>query len=217
MTRWWKAARLRRRLNRPTPELQLIVRRLRAHLESAPGAALALVEIESAEAAAVALATLAHALVSEGQRVVLADAADGRPLATLLGGGDATGSIRMVSLKGEPVGLFVAPADPTRMADQNAGEDADVVLVLATVDPAFGADHLAAWADDAVVMVRAGEATTPHIDGVARQLRAARIIIRSGVLIGTDPDDHSSGVSATRPYSPDPADLLLETIKASGN
>jgi hypothetical protein len=102
------------------------------------------------------------------------------------------------------------------MADQDAGEDADVVLVLASIDPAIGADHVAAWAGDAVVMVRAGEATPARIDGVAQQLRDSRIIIRSGVLIGTDPDDHSSGIPTTRHYPADPADLLLETLKAAG-
>ncbi len=217
MTRWWKAARLRRRLNHPTPALQLIVRRLRVQLQNAPGEALALVEIGSAEPAAVALASLAHLLASDGQRVVLADTAEGRPLSTLVRGSCEAGSLCMVSVKGQPVGLFVAPADPTRMADLDAGEDADVVLVLASIDPALGADHVAAWAGDAVVMVRAGEATSSRIDGVAKQLREARVLIRSAVLIGTDSDDYSSGLPAPRPHGPDPADLLLQSLNASGH
>ncbi len=216
MIRWWRAARLRRRVSRPTPATQLIVRRLRAHLESAPGTALALVEIGSVEPSAVAVAALAHAVASEGQRVVLADAAEGRPLARLLRTRGAAGNIQTASIEGLPVGLYVAPTDPTQMADFDAGEEAEVVLVLATVDPAFGADHIGAWVSDAVVMVRAGEATTPRIDGVAKQLRDARIMIRSGLLIGSDRNDHSSGIPASRHSSPDPADILLETLKASG-
>ena len=174
MTRWWKAVRLRGRLRRPTPALQLVVRRLRAHLETAPNAALALVEIGAVESAAVAIAALAHSLSSEGKRVVLADAAEGRPLVGLLGGGERPGTVRMVSLGGRPVGLYVAPQDPTRMADNEGREDADVILVLATVDPALGADHLAAWASDAVVMVRTGAASGPRIGAIAQQLRDAR-------------------------------------------
>ena len=52
----------------------------------------------------------------------------------------------------------MAPDDPAEMADKAVGEDADAILILATIEPALGADHIAAWASDAVVMVRAGGA-----------------------------------------------------------
>jgi hypothetical protein len=210
-------ARLRWRLRRPSPALQLVLTRLRAYLKSAPGGALALVEVEAADAAAMAITALGHALASEGQRVVLADVAEGRPLAALLGARNTPpGTVHLVSVNGRVIGLFVAPDDPTEMADKEAGEDADSILVLATVDPAFGADHIAAWASDAVVMVTAGGANGPRIKGVAHQLRDARMIIRSGLLIGTDPDDHSSGIPATFGHSGDLADFLMETLKATG-
>jgi hypothetical protein len=193
----------------------MVERRLRAHLETASGAALALVEIEAAESAAIAIAALARSLASEGNRVVLADSARGRPLATLLGGGPAApGTVRTASINGQPVELFVAPADPAQMTDKEAGEDADVILVLATVDPGLGADHIAAWASDAVVMIQAGAASASRIDGVGQQLRAARMSIRSAVLVGSDPDDDSSGYPY--PFLDDPTDHLFETLKAAG-
>ena len=42
------------------------------------------------------------------------------------------------------------------------------------------------------------------------------MIIQAGVLIGTDPDDHSSGVLAICQRSSDPAHLLFETLKVGG-
>jgi hypothetical protein len=174
------------------------------------------VEVESGDAAALAVAALGHALASEGQRVVIADAARGRPLAVLLGADRSARAVQEVAVNGRKIGLFVAPDDPTEMADKQIGEDAHAILILATVDPAFGADHIAAWASDAVVMVKAGGANGAQIDGVAHQLRDARMIIRAGLLIETDPDDHSSGVPATYRHARDPADVLLESLRATG-
>jgi hypothetical protein len=195
--------------------LQLVERRLRAHLETAPGAALALVEIEATESATVAIAALARSLAAEGNRVVLADSARGRPLAALLGAGEgAAGTVRTVSINEQQVDLFVAPDDPAQMTDKEAGEDADAILVLATVDPSLGADHIAAWASDAVVMVQAGAASATRIAGIGQQLRAARMTIRSALLIGTDAEDESSGYPF--PFLDDPTDRLFETLKAAG-
>lgn len=216
MTPWLKTARLRRRLRRPTLALQLVERRLRAHLESAPSAALAVVEIDAAEPTAVAVAALARSVASEGRRVVLADVADGRPLAALLGGSGTPGNVRTVSIDGRAVGLYVAPDDPAEMADKEAGEDADVILILATVDPALGADHIAAWASDAVVMVQAGAASPSQIKAVGQQLRQTGMAVRSAILVGTDAADHSSGVPATYQHPGDPADHSLTNLKAAG-
>lgn len=214
MRRAWRRTRLRWRLKRPSPALRLVVSRLRAYLETAPGTALALVEVECADGALVAVVALADRLAAEGQRVILADVATGRPLAALLGGKDAGGTIRTVSLNGRDVGLFVAPEDPTEMADKEVGEEADAILILATLDPAFGAEHIAAWASDAVVMVRSGGASLARIEGVAQQLRSARMIIRSGLLIDMDRDDHSSGVPADMAPGHDPTDFLMESLKS---
>jgi hypothetical protein len=212
--RWYQTARLRRRLRRPSTAYQLIARRLRAHLESAPSEALAVVEVDTADAAAVALAMLARSLASEGRRVVVADAARRHPLASLLGGRGTAGITRPVTLGGHAIGLFVAPDDTACMAEEQAGEDADVILVLATLDQALGADHIAAWASDAVVMVRAGAASAARIDRIGMQLRDARLTIRSAILVGADRDDHSSGIPNTLASLDDPGHRLPETSEA---
>lgn len=215
MTRWWKMHRLRRRLKRPTPALVSVVRRLHAHLDAAQADALALVEIGTAEPAAVSIAVLASMVSSEGKGVILVDAAEDRPLCGMLRPKGDPACVRRVSVRGQSVGLYVAPADPTGTGRETVGEEADVTLVLATVDPAVGADHLAAWARDAIVMVRAGKATRSHIDGIASHLRHARIAILSGMLIGTDREDHSSGVPPARDFSAESAQRLPEALRDS--
>jgi len=188
----WRAARLRWRLRRPSSTLQLLERRLRAQLESTDSRALALVEINATGPAVLAIAALASSLASDGKRVVVADVGQGRPLGTLLGADGGTGMVRPVSIQGQPVGLLVAPDDPAQMAVPEVGDVADATLLLASADQAFGADHIAAWAKDAVVMVGAGRASTTALDAVRRQLREVNVAIRSGVLVGHDPDGQGS-------------------------
>ena len=83
--RLMRKSRLSRRLKEPSPSLLMIERRLRGHLESAPGSALAVVAVGTPEPTALALGSLALDLSSEGHRVVVVDAADNRPLASILG------------------------------------------------------------------------------------------------------------------------------------
>lgn len=223
----WTALRLRRRLKRPAPALQSVVYRLQAQLESAPRAALSVVEIEAALPAAVSIAALAYHLASQGKTVVLADAAKGRPLRKLLRAEARPGTLANVVLHGQSLSLFVAPPDPARMAQaaegieaaegvKRATVDADVTLVLATVDPAIGAAHLAPWATSAVAMVRAGGATKPRLEGVAAHLRHARIRLLSAILTGSDPFDQSSGFPAGWTSADDLAPGLLKILRASG-
>lgn len=226
----WTALRLRRRLKRPAPALQSVVYRLQAQLESAPRAALSVVEIEAAIPAAVSIAALAYHLASQGKTVVLADAAKGRPLRKLLRAKARPGTLENVVLHGQSLSLFVAPPDPARMAQaaegaegigaaegvERATVDADVTLVLATVDPAIGAAHLAPWATSAVAMVRAGGATKPRLEGVAAHLRHARIRLLSAILTGSDPFDQSSGFPAGWTSADDLAPGLLKILRASG-
>ena len=79
----------------------MIERRLRGHLESAPGSALAVVTVGTPEPTALAVGALALALSSEGHRVVVVDAADNRPLACLLG----------LTTKPEAMEMFQLPAE----------------------------------------------------------------------------------------------------------
>ena len=125
---------------------------------------------------------------------MLFDGAEGRPLAALLGGRRGQDPGRTVTINGHEVALFVAPEDPDQMAWMDCPEDADVILTLATVDPALGAEHISTSVSDVVVMVRAGAASFVHLDTVGQLLRQALIGVRSAILIDSDRDDHSSGL-----------------------
>lgn len=68
------------------------------------------------------------------------------------------------------------------------------MLVLATLDPALGGDHLATWASDAVAVVTAGQSSWTKIHAVGEMLRLAQIRVASAVLVGADSADDSIGV-----------------------
>jgi hypothetical protein len=188
--------RLHRRLTNPTPDLRMIGRRLRTNLESAPGSALGVIALGAAEPGALAVGLLALDLSSEGHRVVLVDSADDRLLASVFGHTSQVGTteaFQSLSLGSPPVTVIVAPDDPAQMAQKPPPDDAEAVLVLATLDPAFGAEHLASWVTDAVMLLTATEVTVPQIEIAGEMLRDAGIFLRSVILLGSDSRDSSSG------------------------
>ena len=156
--RLMRKRRLNRRLRNPSPALLMIGRRLRTNLESAPGSALGVIALGATEAAALAVGLLALDLTSEGHRVVVVDAAEDRLLPSVLG---HTSQVRTkenfesLNLGSPAVRVIVAPEDPAQMAQKPPPDDAEAVLVLATLDPAFGAEHLASWVTDAVIVLSA--------------------------------------------------------------
>jgi hypothetical protein len=75
-----------------------------------------------------------------------------------------------------------------------ASADADLVLTLITLDPAFGGDHLATWATDAVAVVTAGRSTGTTIHSIAEMIRLSGTRLDSVVLVGADKQDQSLGV-----------------------
>ena len=77
------------------------------------------------------------------------------------------------------------------------------MLTLATLDPAFGGDHLATWATDAVAVVTAGESSAERIHAVGEMIRLAGMRLDSAVLVGADKGDESLGV-ALAPDEPAP-------------
>jgi capsular polysaccharide biosynthesis protein len=209
--------RKRRFLGRAAWDLDM--RRVVAHLRSAvPGssrgpASLAVVAVDDAHVAARAVASLAMSYASEGRQVVLADLSGGARLARLLG---AKGpGMHTVSRKGanfvvavpEPddvalVGplrgstLSVVPAQADK-ALVEASNSADVMLTLASLDPALGSEYLATWATDAVGMVTAGQSSEERIRGVREMIRLAGTRLDSVVLVGADKRDQSLGASST--------------------
>jgi capsular polysaccharide biosynthesis protein len=191
--RWLRRYRLRWRMKNPGAALRMIERRLRARLEATPDSALAVVDLEATAPAALSVGVLALSLAGEGKRVVVADMAEGRPLARLLGPAPRDGEPRTVSFDRKGLVLVVAPDDPAQMAQKGAPPDVDATLVLTSVDPAFGCEHLAAWVSAAVVVLTAGRPTTSRVAAVGEMFRDAGIETVSAILVGTDENDDSIG------------------------
>ena len=214
--RRWRLTLPRKRAKR-----RLDMRRVVAHLRSAvPGssrgpASLAVVAVDDAQVAAQAVASLAVSYASENKKVVLADLSGDADLARLLGVRDP--GIHQVSQNGAslsvvlpergevtpagPVAFGASPAVPAS-ADEalvTAYSSADILLTLATLDPAFGGDYLGTWATNAVAVVTAGQSSAEKVHGVGEMIRLAGTRLDSVVLIGADKSDESLGVM-------DPAD-----------
>jgi hypothetical protein len=192
------------------------IRLVAEHLRSAvPGGSqtavgLAVVPVDDPLSVAPAVVALAASSAKDGKRVVLADLADGAPVARLLG--DAEPGVRMVEIEGVRLMMLVPDPDdvtaigPLRGRATSAGyarvseplatasADADLVLTLITLDPAFGGDHLATWATDAVAVVTAGRSTGTTIHSVAEMIRLSGTRLDSVVLVGADKQDQSLGV-----------------------
>jgi hypothetical protein len=208
--------RKRRLLGRAARDLDM--RRVVAHLRNAvPGssrgpASLAVVAVDDAHVAARAVASLAMSYASEGRQVVAADLSDGAHLARLLGV-KGTG-VHAVSREGTTILVTVPEPDdvglvgPLRgstlsampaQADKalvEASNSADVLLTLASLNPALGSEYLATWATDAVGMVTAGQSSEERIRGVREMVRLAGTRLNSVVLVGADKRDQSLGVGS---------------------
>jgi hypothetical protein len=202
---WARRLRLRRRLRHPDQALRMAQRRLRAHVDASPDGSLAIVEVQATEPAALSTAVLALSLASEGSRVVLADMAHGRPLAALFG---ATGKRSRLEI---PVGqgsitLAVAPDDPSELTVAGLANGADLVLALASADPSLGAEHIAGWASQAVVVLNAGKASSTRVNSTGQMLRVAGVNLRSAILFGAGAEDDTVGLVATDNSIDHPAD-----------
>ena len=209
--------RKRRWLGRAARDLDM--RRVVAHLRNAvPGssrgpASLAVVAVDDAHVAAHAVASLAMSYASEGRQVVAADLSGGAHLARLLGvkgtGMHAVSreganflvtvpepdDVALVGpLRGSTLSAVPARADKALV---EASSSADVLLTLASLDPALGSEYLATWATDAVGMVTAGQSSEERIRGVREMIRLAGTRLDSVVLVGADKSDQSLGVSNT--------------------
>jgi capsular polysaccharide biosynthesis protein len=68
-------------------------------------------------------------------------------------------------------------------------------LVVAEITPRIGAEHLATWADVAVLVVRAGKVPTDHLHSVGKTLGRAGFAVVMVALVGTDRRDPSDGES----------------------
>jgi hypothetical protein len=77
-----------------------------------------------------------------------------------------------------------------------ASNSADVLLTLASLNPALGSEYLATWATDAVGMVTAGQSSEERVRGVREMVRLAGTRLNSVVLVGADKRDQSLGVGS---------------------
>lgn len=191
------------------------VRRIVAHLRravpaDARHAALAAVAVDNARLVALPLVSLAALSARQGQRVVLADLSPGAPAARLLG--VRKPGIREVSAHGArlavvvpgrddpapagPLGPGGAPGSSGPAALADVYQSADLVLTLASLHPALGAEHIATWATGAVIVVTAGRSSQARIRAVGEMTELAGLRQVSAVLIGADKADVSLGVTS---------------------
>ncbi|MGE5286767.1 MAG: Wzz/FepE/Etk N-terminal domain-containing protein [Micromonosporaceae bacterium] len=172
-------------------------------------AALAVVPVDDLQVPALAVVSLAVSLAQADRRVVVADVCAGAPAAKLLGAADpGVGAVSVHDTR-----LVVAVPEPDDMAPSgplghrsardrrspfsatvaDACASADILLTLATLDPALGGEHLATWATDAVVMVTAGRSSSTRVHGVGEMIRLSGTRLVSAVLVGADTADDSLG------------------------
>lgn len=197
-----------------TANVRRIVANLRGTLPVGAGGrrpALAVVPVDDPKVAALSLVSLAVSRAQEGQKVVVADLASGVPVGRLLGSkAPGVRSVRAndayftlaVPDRGDiapvgPFGYFPPEALRSEFTDavRDACTSADLLLTLATLDPALGGEYLTTWATSAVVMVTAGQSSWARIHAVSEMIRLAGVSLTSAVLVGADKTDDSLGVT----------------------
>jgi len=202
------------------PDFQRVVSYLQDAAGTAPGAepaqgaegpALAVIGVDNLPVAGLAATALALSCAREGRKVLLADLCPGRPAARLLG---AKGpGVHEVAVDGVTVTVVIparddiAPAGP-RPGDQrehadealvSAWDRADLLVTVATLDPAVGGQFLAGWAARAVPVITTGESSSTRVNAVGEMIRSAGVGLVPAVLTGIDKTDESLG------YGPDGA------------
>ncbi len=128
--------------------------------------------------------------------MIVVDASADRPLTSILGLSPRPESMEMFELsagEGPPVRVLVAPEDPMAMAQKPPPEDADALLVLLTLDAAFGLEQVTPWARDAVMIMSPRGVTLTRMEVTREMLREAGVSLRSVILLDRDPQDDSSG------------------------
>jgi len=172
-------------------------------------AGLAVIAVDNAKVVARATVALALSYVRQGKQVVVADLSAGAPAARLLGtkrpgvhpvGQAGPNLVVAVPERNDfmPVGPLrglASAADAAQASDAltAACASADLLLTLASLDPAYGGDYLATWATDAVAMVTAGCSSAVRIHAVGEMVKFAGVRLGSVVLVAADKDDESLG------------------------
>ena len=204
---------LGRRATRRARDMTRIVAHLSAVVARNPRrpAGLAVVAVDNAQVVARAVVSMAVSRASQGQQVVVADLSNGARAARLLGVKrpgihtvSAKGTDLLVAIPGRddiaPVGPLSSGASKTEAPHASqalvaASASADLLLTLATLDPASGGEHLATWATDAVAVVTAGRSSGTRLNAVGEMIRLAGTRLVSVVVIGADKSDESLGAT----------------------
>ncbi|MDP9073135.1 MAG: Wzz/FepE/Etk N-terminal domain-containing protein, partial [Actinomycetota bacterium] len=191
--------RLRRGHDEPGPDVIRMAHHLRRAVAASDTArpGLLVVSVASESAAAFATATAGAVLRRDGNAILMADCSKGSALGRLLG---ATERLTTVH-SGPPASKLWLASDrldlPASVEQwlpvRDLGEQADIILVLATLDPAVGAGHLAELASTAVVVATAGRSTATALRSVGRMIRAEGIHLHSAMLVGADRNDETCG------------------------
>ena len=213
LSRWWPSRRGMAAAD--SPEVRRIAQHLgRAVLPASRGvAALAVVPVDDLQVAALSLVSLALSCAQDGHRVVVADLCPGSPAARLIGLKEP--GVHVATVHDAHLTVVVpdpddvAPVGPLSEGRRRARPDpsaaplfaacasASLLLTLASLDPAMGAEHLAGWADGAVAVVTAGESSATAIIAAGEMIRLAGMPLVSAVLVGSDKSDKSLGVLHT--------------------
>lgn len=181
---------------------------------TAPGtrpSALTVVAVGNARAIAPAVVSAVQSCAGSGRRVILADLVPGAPVARLLDirepGTQQAGDLTVfVPAPHDPM-----PAGPLRSSGRAPGPGApdealmaasraaDVILTVADLDPALGAEHLPTWAPSAVAVVTAGKSHAVRVDATGEMLRLSGVRLQSAILTSADRGDESLGVPQATP------------------
>lgn len=171
---------------------------------------LALAAMGNSAAAADILGATADLMREDGRSVLLVDLSPSGALQKWAGGG---GGVRRRTPRGgaephdvvRPPGALELATAPRTDDESDVGQlaerwaAADVVLVLAGVDPGVDAESLASWVGQVVPLVTAGESTPELLETTAELVRAAGLGLPFALMVGADPHDESLGRSAQGP------------------
>jgi capsular polysaccharide biosynthesis protein len=168
-------------------------------------AALCIIAVDNVAEVTDVAVEFAQLCAHNGRTVMVADLCAGAPTARALGAtGTGLSAITLDGAKGVvvvPDTDEIAPLGPRR-ADRASGandellrayDHVDLLLTIALLDPAVGAEHLVTWASDAVAIVTAGRSTATRLRAVSGMIKLSGTRLTSVVLASADKSDESLG------------------------
>jgi uncharacterized protein YciW len=171
---------------------------------------LALLSAASESDTVTVAAHLAQTLRQRGAPVSVVDLTEAGRLGAILGS-EAVAPHRWAAVQrdatGEPVVVrpphvpTVARRPPVLDGEGERGTDRrsrrvdhGVTIVVAEASPTVGADHVASWADRAIVVVRAGAASHDRLVSTGSVIRSAGLVLVGAVVTGSDRTDDTLGL-----------------------